>query len=218
GHSNYIWTVVYSPKGDQVASGGDDKTVRLCDVVTGKCIHTLRGHNDKVEIAVYSPKGNWIVSGSDDKTVRLWSVETGQCEATISGFSVIFASLAWKRDSDSLFLVTCGGAKSDISFKDVHGLSRLNQDLITQPILWDLDSISKQKRKHTDIVDKHSNTRYRLDYDISYSSDTEIFSKSDCDTDYQAEEEDNNEYDDYARDDKNGNGVLYGAVTGGEMW
>ncbi|KAF9198376.1 hypothetical protein BGZ49_000808, partial [Haplosporangium sp. Z 27] len=73
------------------------------------------------------------------------------------------------------------------------------------------------KRKHTDLVDRRSNTRHRSDYDISYSSDTEIFSKSDRDLDYQAEE-DNNDYNDDARDDNDGDGVLYGAVAGGEMW
>ncbi|OQV10217.1 WD domain-containing protein, partial [Cladophialophora immunda] len=69
--------VVFSPDGSRVASGSDDKTVRVWDVQTGECQHTLEGHSDWVRDVVFSPDGSRVVSGSDDNTVRVWDLQTG---------------------------------------------------------------------------------------------------------------------------------------------
>ncbi|KAF9185547.1 hypothetical protein BGZ49_004281, partial [Haplosporangium sp. Z 27] len=166
GHSDIVSSVVYSPKGDRIASGSDDMTVRLWDVDTGECVHTLQGHSHYITSVVCSPNGSWIASGSYDDTVRLWDVESGQCGSTISGFNGVITSLALKSDSGSLFLVTGSSDKSvrrwkitkevdeykstlcwssthevltvmNLSFKDVHGLSRMNRDLLIQRIELD---------------------------------------------------------------------------------
>ncbi|KAF8951832.1 hypothetical protein BGZ46_003780 [Entomortierella lignicola] len=112
GHSEDVRSVVYSPKGDRIASGSEDETVRLWDVDTGKCVYTLQGHSRNITSVVYSPKGDRIASGSYDYTVRLWDVESGQCKSTISGFNGVITSLALESDSGSLFLVTGSSDKS----------------------------------------------------------------------------------------------------------
>ncbi|MBG1268163.1 nSTAND1 domain-containing NTPase, partial [Nostoc sp. WHI] len=43
GHSNSVWGVRFSPDGQTLASGSDDKTIKLWDVSTGKAIKTLTG-------------------------------------------------------------------------------------------------------------------------------------------------------------------------------
>ena len=42
GHTNGIWSVTFSPDGQQLASGSEDGTIKLWDVNTGDCLKTLR--------------------------------------------------------------------------------------------------------------------------------------------------------------------------------
>ena len=69
-----VSSVVFSPDGNTLASGGRDDTVRLWDVATGENIKTLRGHWNDVNSVVFSPDGKTLASGSDDNTIRFWDV------------------------------------------------------------------------------------------------------------------------------------------------
>jgi WD40 repeat protein len=42
GHTNWIWSVAFSPDGSLLASGSVDATVKLWDVQTGECLKTLQ--------------------------------------------------------------------------------------------------------------------------------------------------------------------------------
>ncbi|KAG0013349.1 hypothetical protein BGZ80_011130 [Entomortierella chlamydospora] len=161
GHEGHVYSVSYSPNGDHIASGGQDKVVRLWSVKTGNCTHTLHGHDGVVESVIYSPNGNHIASGSRDKTARVWNAHTGRPLAVVSSFNGVVFSVAWKVTMNGQYLVTGGTDKSvrhweifrehdeyagrlrwssshegltvvDASFKDVRGLSKVNQTLMGQ--------------------------------------------------------------------------------------
>ncbi|KAL6756673.1 WD40-repeat-containing domain protein [Haematococcus lacustris] len=85
GHELDVNTV--ATDGRVIASGSDDKTVRVWDVATGKCMHTLKEHTDVVKAVALSLDGRIIVSGSNDKTIRVWDVTTGRCIHTLVGHS-----------------------------------------------------------------------------------------------------------------------------------
>ena len=69
----------FSPDGNRIVSGSNDKTLRVWDTGTGQPIgQPLTGHTGAVLAVAFSRDGNRIVSGGLDKTVRMWDADTGQ--------------------------------------------------------------------------------------------------------------------------------------------
>ena len=44
---DWVWSVAFDPQGGTLASGSDDKTVKLWEARSGKLLHTLEGHRDR---------------------------------------------------------------------------------------------------------------------------------------------------------------------------
>ena len=80
-----VCCVAFSPDGKTLASGSEDKTIKLWDVATGKEQATLKGHTEWVKSVAFSPDGKTLASGSGDSTIKLWDVATGKEQATLKG-------------------------------------------------------------------------------------------------------------------------------------
>jgi WD40 repeat protein len=74
----HVYNTTFSPDGRFYLAGGDNNTLRLYEVESGKQIHELEGHGGWTQHAVFTPNGKHILSASTDKTVRLWDVTTGK--------------------------------------------------------------------------------------------------------------------------------------------
>ena len=77
-----VQSISFSPDGQILASGGNDQTVRLWDVTTGKELRRFEGHEQAVLAVAFSPKGK-VLASSDGKEVRFWDVETGKVLQTL---------------------------------------------------------------------------------------------------------------------------------------
>lgn len=108
GHLAGISTLAWSPDGKTIASGSDDKSIRLWDVSTGKPYpHPLRGHHNYISTLCFSPKGNMIVSGSYDEAVFLWDVRTGRIMRSLPAHSDPVGGVDFVRDGT--LIVSCAG-------------------------------------------------------------------------------------------------------------
>ncbi|KAF9939552.1 hypothetical protein BGZ67_009318 [Mortierella alpina] len=73
---------LFSPDGYQILCPESETTLRVWDVESEACLHTLV-HEGAINDVQYSAKGDHIASASQDTTVKLWDSKSGLCLYTI---------------------------------------------------------------------------------------------------------------------------------------
>lgn len=109
GHLAGISALAWSPDSTVLASGADDKLIRLWDASTGACLpcSPLRGHHNYVYSLAFSPKGNMLVSGSYDEAVFVWDVRAARLMRRLPAHSDPVSGVDFVRDGT--LVASCAG-------------------------------------------------------------------------------------------------------------
>lgn len=87
GHAGRVTSVATDADWRFALTGSDDKTLKLWEVATGRCLGTFTSHEHGVKSVSLSPGGRYALSESSDEelkatTLKVWDVATGLCLRT----------------------------------------------------------------------------------------------------------------------------------------
>ena len=101
-HKEGVNSVAFSPDGKTLASGSNDKTIKLWDVETGQELTTLNGPDCEVSSVAFSPDGKTLAAGYSWNSIVLWNVVTGRQRVRFDDFRGLWWSLAFSPDGKTL--------------------------------------------------------------------------------------------------------------------
>lgn len=102
GHIGNVWAMAYHPGTDLIASGGDDKAVRLWSAQATRQEREYLGHTGSIYSVAFSPDGRLIASGSSDKRVIIRDRSSGDIRQTLTDFDDRIQGLAFSPDGQRL--------------------------------------------------------------------------------------------------------------------
>jgi WD40 repeat protein len=132
-HERGVNAVAFSPDGKTLATGGDDGTVRIWNLATGKEWQVFQVHpitaepfGKGVRAVAFSPDGKTLASGADHDSVKLWDLNTGKVRSNLvvpHKSLLAVTSISFTRDGERV----------------AAGIARLAmRTLRCQVIVWDL--------------------------------------------------------------------------------
>src|SRR6266699_1678128 len=117
GHTNWVWSVAWSPDGKRIASASGDETAQVWDALDGDHLNRYNGHAASVYAVAWNPiRGTAalpverIASASYDKTVQIWDPMFGDHFYTYTGHTDWVWSVAWSPDGRRI--ASAGGDKT----------------------------------------------------------------------------------------------------------
>jgi platelet-activating factor acetylhydrolase IB subunit alpha len=103
GHRMSINRVIFHPVYTLIVSGSDDASIRIWDILTGRCERALTGHTNAVNDLAFNAKGNQLLSCSSDMTAKLWDFgQTYSCLRSFAGHDHSITTIAFT--ADNMFL------------------------------------------------------------------------------------------------------------------
>ncbi|KAJ1906857.1 hypothetical protein IWQ60_011985, partial [Tieghemiomyces parasiticus] len=81
-HHGEIHTLHVSHDGTMVATGGQDRRVKVFDSRSGNLKYTLSGCLQSVLHVWFSPTDDLILATSSDNAIRVWALDTGRIQVS----------------------------------------------------------------------------------------------------------------------------------------
>jgi WD40 repeat protein len=134
GHSDMVTAVAYSPDGKIIASGSNDRTIKLWDTSSHLSLVTFNGHSGPISALAFSPDGKTLASSSQDSTVKLWDTVLHQEIPTRIGHTGAVQSLAFSPDGK---ILATGGDDATVKLWDTASRTEIDtfkghQDSVAQ--------------------------------------------------------------------------------------
>ena len=75
GHKSGITSLSFSPDGRYLASGSEDRYIKVWDLRTSKLLANCFGHCDTVNDLCFNNDGSNLISASQDKSIKFWDMK-----------------------------------------------------------------------------------------------------------------------------------------------
>jgi len=124
GHMKSVRSLAFSPSGQRAASVGEDRSIRIWDIDTGRCLKNLRTFTFVPVAGAFSPDGKLVAIGYGDafKTLDVWDLDQGR---PLSRFQGIGAHrLSFSTDSRCVVAADSDGRV-------------LVRDVLSDKMVWD---------------------------------------------------------------------------------
>ncbi|KAL5107525.1 Katanin p80 WD40 repeat-containing subunit B1 [Taenia crassiceps] len=99
-----------------MATGGEDRRVKLWAVGKPTCIMSLSGHTSSVDAAQFSPDEDCVAAGSLSGSIRIWDLEKAKLARALSGHTASVQSLDFHPHGN---FITSGSMDSTVKLWDV---------------------------------------------------------------------------------------------------
>src|SRR2546421_1498354 len=108
-HAGAVNAVAFVPGSKLALAAGDDGTVALWDLETGKLAHRFLGHEAKIVGLAVSADGKWAASASWDRTARLWDLAKREPGPVLSGHQGPVNAVAFSADGSRVYSASADG-------------------------------------------------------------------------------------------------------------
>jgi serine/threonine protein kinase len=95
GHRAKVQALAISSDNQLLASGSDDKTVRLWHLPTQQSVAIFQAHTQAVTAVAFHPRSDLLASASNDKTIQIMALPTQAVIATLNGHNQPVKAIAF---------------------------------------------------------------------------------------------------------------------------
>jgi WD40 repeat protein/serine/threonine protein kinase len=142
GHLEPIWSVAFSLDGKWIASGSENGTLQVLDVVTKQEVANLKTNDFRLRSVAFSPDGNRVASSSEDGNIRIWDID-GEKELIYESHENAIINVAFNTEGSQFLTVSRDG---QVKVRDIFTAKQLRSLNIDSNVVLSCDFSHDGKR------------------------------------------------------------------------